>query len=111
MIWQPAYPLLTVAQALGERNPAAHLIWFFAIVAFALVALIPLLEILDWIRDRWRRSPAGESGRAARRIEAADSTLRRRFFRRPPRLVRLWSQKMGSNEPWKSPPDSGADRS
>lgn len=114
MIQSTAYPLLTVGQALGERNPASHLIWhliwLFAMVAFALVGLIALLEALDWIRDRLRRT-AGQSDQAARRLDGLDSTLRRRFFRRLPPRVRLWGQKMGSNERWESPSDSRDDHS
>lgn len=115
MIQSTAYPLLLVAQALGERNPASHLIWhliwLFAMVAFALVGLIALLEALDWIRDRLSRPTADKSGRAASRIGALDTTLRRRFFRRLPPRVRLWGQKMGSNERWESPSDSRDDHS
>lgn len=111
MIQSTAYPLLLVAQALSERNPAWHLIWLFSMVAFALVGLIALLEALDWIRDRLSRPTADKSGRAASSIGALDSILRRRFFRRLPPVVRLWGQKMGSNDRWEPPTGSRPDRS
>ena len=87
-------------QALHERNPASHAIWLVSGVAMSVLAVIVLVEAVDWLRERRRRrgpdgDPVCESTPGRRVVREPDTALRRRFFRRLRPRRRPWSDREG----------------
>lgn len=92
-------------QALQERNATAHAIWLVAAITGAVLGVMVLIGVVDWLRAReWRRRPdegveTGASPTTEKQqgvsIHEPDTRLRRRFFRRIRPRRRTWSSKEG----------------
>ena len=86
--------------ALLAPNPASHLVWWVAAGIFGVLALIAVVELLDWLRGLARRyaaeddeAPAPEAEDAERWVlREPDTELRRRAFRRVEAHRRTWHE-------------------
>lgn len=73
---------------LFAENPASHLIWLVALGIFAVLGVILLVEVYDWVRGRllglWRRggeAAAAPEGDERWVLREPDTELRRRYHR------------------------------
>ena len=86
-----------IAQALSEPNPAAHAIWWVAGAIALVIGVFVLLEVVDFVRIRMKRSPNGDlSGvdpqDSGFRIDEPPSDFRQRHFRRPRAETKSWKE-------------------
>lgn len=85
---------------LFDPNPASHLILWVAAVLFGVLAVIAVVELLDWLRGLARRYAAEDDEAPAPAAEDAerwvlrepDTELRRRSFRRVEAHRRTWHE-------------------
>jgi hypothetical protein len=82
---------------LFAENPASHLIWVVALGIFAVLGVIVLVEVYDWVRGRllglWRRGEAraaAPEGDERWMLREPDGELRRRHHRRLEPDRRTW---------------------
>lgn len=84
-------------------NPASHLIWVVAGLLFAMLGVILLVEVVDWVRSALRRlrgsdAPADGGGDERWTFHEPSTELHRRGFHRVEPYRRSWYEAR-PNEP------------